>query len=137
MLLLVLSAFGADLPARPPAPAPVSGECPRASALVAGQRPVELVDEKGVARCGGVLVPTSMQADLLATEAWAEHLEARARVDLAAADASLRAAQEREAFWRAQAERQTPAPVLLLGAGLVSGVGLTLGAAWALGQVAQ
>lgn len=137
MILLTSLALAADPPPRPSPIAPLPNECPRAIAVTIGQRPADLVDDRGVARCGGVLVPSSVQADLLQIEAWAEHLDARYRIDAAGAAAELDAARSREAWWRAQAERLRVEPAILVGAGVLGGVAVTLGAAWALGEVAE
>ena len=139
MILVLAGLARAEPPAPPPRPAPaapVAGQCARAVPVVAGAAlPPEFLG--GKASCGGVLLPSSDVADFLAVEVWAEETHGRYRVDLAAAAAELDAARAREAWWRAQAERQRPDPALLVGAGVLGGVGLTLGAAWALGQIAE
>jgi hypothetical protein len=126
MLILTLAALAADIPPRPPPTAPIPNECSRAIPLVAGSTLSP--------NCGGVLLPSIDAADLLATEAWADHLEGACRVDLAAAAADLSAARDREAWYRAQAR---PGAAVWVGAGVIGGVGITLGAAWALGMVAE
>ena len=148
MILLAALALAADPapvavqvddrdPPRKPAPAaPVPGECSRAVAVQVGAPlPPELAG--GKASCGGVLLPSSDVADLLAIEVWSTHLDGACRVDLAAAAVELRAAEERATWYRAQAERRRVDPAVWVGVGAVGGVGLTLGAAWGLGQIAQ
>ena len=51
-------------------PDPVPGECPQSFAVVMGEPlPAELVDGQCIARCGGVVQPTSDVAYLLSLEA--------------------------------------------------------------------
>lgn len=79
MILFVSIALAADpLPERPvPVPA-TPNECARATPVVAGARP-EIVDDRGIARCGAVAVPSSVVAGYLLTETWGEEVYARAR----------------------------------------------------------
>lgn len=135
VLLLLVPALAADLPARPEALPAAPSECVRAFPVIVGQRP-DVVDEKGIARCAGVLVPSSVQADLLQTEIWAEHVEATCRVELAADAERLRAAEERVAWWKGQAASRLP-PWALLSIGATLGAGSTLLGAYAVSLVAE
>ena len=122
-LLLVGLSWAGDtlIPSPPGIPAP--GECPQSFALVTGQ-PVgpELVRGECIARCGGVLVPTSDTAYFLSLEAESE---------LHKADIDLLKAQR--ADLRVQLKETGSPWVNRLVAGAVGvtlgvGVGLTLGA---------
>ena len=122
LLLVGLSWAGDTLTPSPPG-VPAPGECPQSFALVTGQ-PVapELVRGECIARCGGVLVPTSDTAYLLSLEAEA---------DLHHADIDLLKAQR--ADLRAQIKETAHPWVHRLIGGAVGvtlgvGVGLTLGA---------
>lgn len=70
VLLVVGLSWAGDTPRPSPPGPPVPGECLQSFALPAGE-PVtpELVQGECVARCGGVLIPTSKTADLLRVEA--------------------------------------------------------------------
>ena len=148
MILLAALALAADPapvavqvddrdPPRKPAPAaPVANECSRAIPIVASAPlPPELAG--GKASCGGVLLPSSDVADLLAIEVWSTHLDGACRVDLAAAAVELRAAEERATWYRAQAERRRVDPAVLVGAGVIGGVLVTVAGAYAVSLVAQ
>ena len=69
-LLLLVGLSWAEGTARPSPPVPVPGECPRSFAFEEGKAlSPEIVRGECVARCGGVLVPTSDTAYLLSIEA--------------------------------------------------------------------
>ena len=72
MLYLLLSSLAwADLPAKPDAPEPISGQCAKVFPINKGQPlPVELSVDLSSASCSAVAVPLSHYADLLSIEAW-------------------------------------------------------------------
>jgi len=92
--------------------------------------------------CSAVALPLSVAADLYATEKWAEHLAARYRLDTAELELSVQMAD-----WKAEqlqqmleSERNQPIvqrPGVHVAMGLVGGVVVTVGAGWALQQVAN
>lgn len=132
--LLMGTALALEPPTRPEPPAPVSGECPEAFSVTPGSR-----DNPD---CTAVALPLSVAADLYATEKWAEHLAARYRLDTAELELSVQMAD-----WKAEqlqqmleSERNQPIlqrPGVHVAIGLVGGVVVTVGAAWALQQVAN
>jgi hypothetical protein len=132
--LLVGTAFALEPPSRPEPPQPVSGECPEAFSVTPGSR-----DNPD---CSAVALPLSVAADLYATEKWAEHLAARYRLDTAELELSVQMAD-----WKVdqlqqllEAERAQPVvqrPGIQVAMGLVGGVVVTVGAGWALQQVAN
>ena len=131
--LLVGTAFAIEPPVRPEPPQPVPGECPEAFSVTPGSR-----DNPD---CSAVALPLSVAADLYATEKWAEHLEARYRLDTAELELSVQMAD-----WKSQqlqqmldAERAEPIvqrPGVHVAMGLVGGVVVCIGTGWALTQVA-
>ena len=82
------------LPERPEPPVSVPGHCIEAVGLQEGAE----------APCTGTLLPPSDLADLLATEAWAEAIEARYRTDTAYLQWHVNQAQLERDWWRARAE---------------------------------
>ena len=132
--LLVGTALALEPPVRPEPPAPVSGECPASFSVTPGSR-----DNPD---CSAVALPLSVAADLYATEKWAEHLAARYRLDTAELELSVQMAD-----WKAEqlqqmleSERNQPIvqrPGVHVAMGLVGGVVVTVGAGWALQQVAN
>lgn len=128
MLLSIAVAIGGD--DRPPPPKAAPGDCIAVEALRPGT----------VTRtCASISVPPADYADLLAAEVWGEHIADVRRLEAAACADSLAAAAAREDYWRSVAEHPAPAlpPAAWLGFGLAGGVVLTVGAGWALGQVAH
>ena len=132
--LLMGTALALEPPTRPEPPAPVSGECPEAFSVTPGSR-----DNPD---CSAVALPLSVAADLYATEKWAEHLAARYRLDTAELELSVQMAD-----WKAEqlqqmleSERNQPIvqrPGVHVAMGLIGGVVVTVGAGWALQQVAN
>jgi hypothetical protein len=114
-----------ELPERPALAAEVAAQCPQELAVVAGRPlPSGLVDAEGRATCGGVLVPTSVYADLLNLETAYGDLRAWSSLELARYGTLLDAADRDAAWWKTEATR--PVPVTLrpwfnwgLGAGTV------------------
>ena len=124
--------MAADPPPRPEPNSPQVGDCDRTSPI--------LPDESIL--CAALAVPPSDLADLLADREWAFLLRDKYRIDTAQLeseketltwkieyleDALTRAHQppplrERPGFW--------------LGMGTTAGLALTLGSAWAMGQIA-
>lgn len=127
MILALSLALADDTRPAPPPPAP--GDCATVEVLRPG--PTTRI-------CASLSVPPSAYADLLAAEVWGEHVADLRRLEAAACTDSLSAAASREAYWRGIAERPAPVvhPAVVLGAGVLGGVALTVGAGWALGQVA-
>jgi hypothetical protein len=83
-LLLVSAALALEPPERPKAPDPVAGECSRNYGITKGKAiPAYLAVDLTSAKCSAVAVPLSQYADLLSTEAWAENLSARYKIDTA------------------------------------------------------
>ena len=131
--LLVGTALALEPPSRPEPPQPIPGECPESFSVTPGSR--DATD------CTAVALPLSVAADLYATEKWAEHLEARYRLDTAELELSVQMAD-----WKSEqlqlmldAERSQPVvqrPGVHVAMGLVGGVIVTVGAGWALSQVA-
>ena len=135
-LLAALLAHAADLPARPPPPAPVEGECVAEVPVRIGERP-SFVGADGRATCRGILVGTSTYADLLASQDDAELVRALYRVEVAALTEDVAAEHERAAYWQALAERPAVAPVVYVGAGVVAGVALTVASAYVVNLAAD
>ena len=80
--LLVGIALAGDPPPPPELREPVEGECPRHQALEPGHPlPSGLVNDQGLVVCGAVLVPTSVYAELLDWETYADHVAARYVID--------------------------------------------------------
>ena len=130
VMLTISLALAADPPPRPAPPAATPGECTRNIPVPVGPLPPEL------GKCAGVLVPTSDLADLLQIEVYAEHVADLYAVDTAALEAQLAAERERAEWYRVQAARPKVEPAVWVGVGVVGGVGVTLAAAWGMGQVA-
>ena len=131
--LLTASALAMEPPPRPDVPEPVSGECPAAFSVTPGSR--DDPDSHAVA------LPLSVAADLYATEKWAEHLEARYRLDTAELELSVEMADWKTAQLQQMldAERAEPIvqrPGVHVAMGLVGGVVVCIGTGWALTQVA-
>lgn len=132
LLLLAGIAAAADLPAPPERPADYPGDCLTKAGAPAGAS----------RDCDAISVPPSYLAHLEAQRVYAQQL----RLHLVAADAvhNADAAACAEAVaWRDTviADLQQPVPVLQrpgvqVGLGVVGGAVLTVGAGWALGQVA-
>jgi len=131
--LLFSTALAIEPPARPEPPQPVPGECPEAFRVTPGLR--DATD------CAAVALPLSVAADLYATEKWAEHLEARYRIDTAELELSVEMAEWKSAQLQQMldAERAEPIvqrPGVHVAMGLVGGVVVCIGTGWALAQVA-
>lgn len=137
MIALLSLALAADLPPKPAAPELVDGDCDRAIPLVIGRAPPASLVVGGLVVCSAVAVPTAEAADLAAVEVWADHVADRYQVDVASAAAQLAIAKGETEWWRSQAARPRVAPVVLLGAGVVAGVGLTVASAFAVSLVAE
>ena len=122
-LLLVGLSWAGGIPNSSPPGVPAPGECPQSFAFVAGQ-PVapEIVNGQCIARCGGVVVPTSDTAYLL-------RIEAESAMHLA----DIEALKAQRADLRAQL-RETGHPWVhrlvggVVGVTLGVGMGLTLAA---------
>lgn len=121
--MLVGLSWAGDIPNSSPPGVPAPGECPQSFAFMAGQ-PVapEIVNGQCIARCGGVVVPTSATAYLL-------RIEAESAMHLA----DIEALKAQRADLRAQL-RETGHPWVhrliggAVGVTLGVGVGLTLAA---------
>jgi hypothetical protein len=92
--------------------------------------------------CDGVAVSMTRarwQAEMVI---WADEQATLRKVETATYLAQLKSSEEREAWWKSVAEtkpevKKTVSPVIWLGTGVVAGVGITLAAAWGLGQIAE
>jgi hypothetical protein len=123
MIALFALAHAADLPPRPPPPESVEGDCSRSVPLVPGKPVPAFLVTAGLVTCSAVAVPTAEAADLLAIEAWSEHVADRYRIDTAALESEIAIARGETAWWKAQAER--PVPLLQRpGVGLAVGAGI-------------
>ena len=137
LLSAVLSASGLEPIARPDAPEPVEGECDEAIAIDRGERiPGELVYDTGVARCSAVVLPLSEMQDLLVSEEWAQALSSRYTVDTAHLEwqldwykSQLSLANAPVPFWQR--------PDVRFVVGVTTGLGMTLGGAYAVSLVSQ
>jgi hypothetical protein len=132
--LLVGMAFALEPPSRPEPPAPISGECPESFSVTP--------DSRDNPDCTAVALPLSVAADLYATEKWAEHLAARYRLDTAELELSVQMADWKSGQLQQMLESERNQPILQrpgvhVAIGLVGGVVVTVGAGWALQQVAN
>ncbi len=89
LILLLLATANAEdkyvLPLRPDAPAQVDGECDRVTPLDGGRPLPEIFRiSPSSSPCSGLVVPLSDYADLLATEKWAEAIDAQYKIDVSA-----------------------------------------------------
>jgi hypothetical protein len=132
ILLLTSIAFAADLPERPEPSTPREGDC----------ESIEPLTTDTTILCAALAVPPADLADLLADREWAFVLEERYRLDTAQL-----AAEKTNLEWQIDqlqtaldyAREPTPLserPGFWLGVGTAVGLGLTLGSAWAVGQIA-
>lgn len=127
-MILVALALAAD--DRPAPATPVPGDCQAVEVLRPGPT---------TRTCSSLSIPPAEYADLLALEAWGEHMADVRRLESAACADDLERVAERADYWRTLAERPAPAalpPAAWLGIGVLGGVAITVGAGWALGQVA-
>lgn len=115
--------------ARPAPLPPAPGDCATVEVLRPGPT---------TRTCASLSVPPAEYADLLAVEAWGEHVADLRRLEAAACADDVERVAERADYWRGIAERPAPVvhPAAWLGVGVLGGVALTVGAGWALGQVA-
>lgn len=121
-MILVALALADD--ARPAPPVPAPGDC----AVVEELRPGPVTRS-----CVSLSVPPADYADLLAAEAWGEHVADLRRLEAAACMDDVDRIGERAAWWKAQAERPAPVihPAVVFGAGVGAGVVAVLGGALA------
>lgn len=87
--------------------------------------------------CDGVFVPTPRAAWYAKMITWADETDQIRRLSVVACDDRAAVLEERRAWWESRAARPRIQPAVWVGVGVVGGVGLTLGAAWGLGQIAQ
>jgi hypothetical protein len=137
LAILLLQTALAEPPERPAAPEPLEGECPGAVGFTHGNAvPGGIVGSDGLVLCSGVLSPLSDYQDLLQTEAWAEALDARYRLDVA------HLTLERDWYHQQLELIQQPLPLLerpavILTMGITSGVAVVLLSAYAFDTVAD
>ena len=137
LLLALSSAHGLEPIARPGPPEPVEGECEEAIGIERGELvPADLQFDSRVARCSAVALPISEMQDLLATEAWANAVNDRYVVDVAHLEwqiewykSQLSLANAPVPFWQR--------PDVRFVVGVTTGLGMTLGGAYAVSLVAQ
>ena len=132
-LLSVLgTALAAEPPARPPASESRPDDCTETTPLIANETIL----------CTALAVPPADLADLLADREWAFLLRDRYRLDTAQLEAEKDTLQWQIDYLQTALDRASqPAPLVerpgfWLGVGTAAGLGLTLGSAWALGQIA-
>lgn len=107
-------------------------------ALVPGRPPGIPVDRTGHVTCAGQVVPDVRLAHLLQLEVGWDRWAVRYAADVAALQAEVALAGQREAWWRSRAEelerepRWWRQPGVALVAGVALGAGATVGVAWAL-----
>jgi hypothetical protein len=137
LAILLLQTALAEPPGRPVAPEPLEGECPGTVGFTHGNAvPGGIVGGDGLVLCSGVLSPLSDYQDLLQTEAWAEALDSRYRLDTA------HLVLERDWYQQQLELIQQPLPLLerpavILTMGITSGVAVVLLSAYAFDTVAD
>ena len=130
--LLLSTALAAEPPARPGPSTPQSGDCEQ----------IEPVTADTTVLCTALAVPPADLADMLADREWAFLLRDKYRLDTAQLEA-----EKATLSWQIDyltdelARARLPIPLkerpgLWLGIGTAAGLGITLGSAWAVGQVA-
>lgn len=128
-MILALSMALAD-DARPAPPPPAPGDCATVEVLRPGPT---------TRTCSSLSIPPAEYADLLALEAWGEHIADLRRLEAAACADDVERVAERADYWRGLAERPAPTvhPAVVFGAGVGAGVVAVLGGAlavrWATG----
>jgi hypothetical protein len=130
--LLVGAALAAEPPTRPPASEPRIDDCAEITPLNADETIL----------CTALVVPPADLADLLADREWAFLLRDRYRLDTAQLESEKETLQWRvDQLQAALDHSRQPTPLVerpgfWLGVGTAAGLGLTIGSAWAVGQVA-
>ena len=128
--LLLSTVFAAEPPARPEPSIPQSDDCEQ----------IEPVTPDTTILCAALAVPPADLADLLADREWAFVLRDKYRIDTAQLEAEKTNLQWQIDYLQVELDyaRHPPLrerPGLWLGVGTAAGLGLTLGSAWAVGQV--
>ena len=80
-LLLLGHAFAADPPPPPELSSPVPGQCAQSYAIHEGVEAAAALFDGRVAACGGVVVPTSYLADMMAFRVYGEQVVDLYRID--------------------------------------------------------
>jgi hypothetical protein len=125
------AAVAAEPPARPPASERRPDDCTETTPVV----PNETI------LCTALAVPPADLADLLADREWAFLLQDRYRLDTAQLEAEKNTLQwQLDYLQTALDHERKPVPLnerpgFWLGVGTAAGLGLTLGSAWAVGQI--
>ena len=132
MWLIVGAALAATPPERPSASEPRTDDCTEITPITAGEAIL----------CTALAVPPADLADLLADREWAFLLRDRYRLDTAQLEAEKDTLQwQVDQLQAALDHSRQPTPLVerpgfWLGVGTAAGLGLTLGSAWAVGQIA-
>ena len=132
MIWLIATAMAAEPPPRPePNPAQI-GDCEQTSPILPNEYII----------CTALAIPPADLADLLSDREWAFLLRDKYRIDTAQLES-----EKATLAWKidylegALAQAQQPPPLrerpgFWLGMGTTAGLALTLGSAWAMGQIA-
>jgi hypothetical protein len=132
MIWLLTGAFAAEPPPRPEPNTPQMGDCQQTSPI--------MPDESIL--CTALAIPPSDLADLLADQQWAFLLRDKYRLDTAQLEAEKATLDWKIEYLESElAHSRQPLPLrerpgFWLGVGTTAGLTLTIGSAWAMGQVA-
>ena len=132
MIWLLGAAFAAEPPARPKPHESQTGDCEETSPVAPD---VTLL-------CAALAVPPADLADLLSDREWAFLLRDKYQLDTTQLEAENAALQWQLDYLNGELTRaRAPKPLnerpgLWLGIGTAAGLGITIGSAWAVGQIA-